>query len=236
MVDPPQRYDLQRYVHDVQAALADVRARGRRALLVGGSGLYLQALTRGLFEGPALDPALRARLEDELRHKGAAALHARLVDVDPAAGERIHVNDHKRMLRALEVREQTGRPMSEWQTQWATEARVEHRVVGLDVEVRELDERIRRRTARMLEAGWVDEVRAIRDGSGFGPTSIQALGYAEVLEHLEGGLDRAPTRRASVAPHASVRTPPAHLAAQVPRAEAGLVRTCGRRDGRPGWG
>lgn len=195
LVDPPQRYDVTRYLRDVRAAALQLAARGARALFVGGSAFYLKALLEGLFEGPPVDPVLRNALEERARERGNAELFGRLEEIDPRSAARIHVNDTKRLVRALEVFEQTGRTLSDWQREWGwygerRPARVQH-LVGLELPVEELDERIARRTAAMLDAGWAEEARAIRDGGGFGPTSIQALGYREVLEHLDGRLERA---------------------------------------------
>lgn len=194
-VAPSERYDTRRWIADARAALADVRARGRRALFVGGTALYLKALTHGLFDGPDPDPALRA----ELRRAAAgdpAAAHARLSAVDRASAARIHPHDVKRVVRALEVWEQTGRPLSDWQREWraapgsAPPAGRPRRVVGLAVPVAELDRRIPRRTRAMLDAGWADEVRAILADGGFGDTASQALGYPQVRCWIEGELDR----------------------------------------------
>jgi tRNA dimethylallyltransferase len=194
LVEPSERYDVQRYLADARAAVAAVHARGKRALFVGGSGLYLKALTSGLHEGPGADLELRAGLEERVRMEGVPALHAELARVDPEAAQRIHPADKKRVVRALEVFQQTGRPISDWQREWGWHGRAplerELRIVGLALEPEALQERVRARVRAMLAQGWVDEARAIRDGVGFGPTAIQALGYREVLEHADGRLDR----------------------------------------------
>ena len=192
---PSERYDVSRWLADAEAALADVRARGRRALVVGGTGLYLKALLSGMFGGPPVDPALREELRERARAEGPATLHAELLRVDPAAAARIHPHDAKRVTRALEVWRQTGRPISAWQREWgwtgdpAPERPA--RLVGLAHEPDELDRRIARRTRAMLDGGWPEEARAIREGCGFGPTAGQALGYREVLELVDGRTTRA---------------------------------------------
>jgi tRNA dimethylallyltransferase len=195
LVEPSERYDVSRYVVDARAALERLRAAGRRALFVGGTGLYLRALAQGLFGGPSADLALRARLVARARVAGSPALHAELARVDPAAAARIHPNDEKRVVRGLEVFEQTGRPLSDWQREWGRDggapARAPLRLVGLSLPAGELERRIRARVRAMLDGGWVEEARAIRDTAGFGPTASQALGYREVLELAAGGMDRA---------------------------------------------
>lgn len=197
LVSPSERYDAQRYLVDARAALAQAAAAGRRGLFVGGTGFYLKALTRGLFGGPPADLELRARLRERASQEGGAALHAELGHRDPASAARIHPNDERRVLRALEVLEQTGRPLSDWQREWGWHARdpggLPYRVLGLSLPSELLAQRIRRRIEAMLEGGWVEEVRRIRAGEGFGPTAIQALGYSEVLALADGARTRAET-------------------------------------------
>ncbi len=191
-VDPPERYDAQRYLGDVAEAEAKASAAGKRLLFVGGTAFYLKLLINGLFEGPAVDLELRAQLEGRVESEGLEVLVEELRELDPVSAERIHPNDKKRVLRAIEVQRQTGKPLSKLQDTWGWEgaARVRpHRIVGLFRPPELLERRIRERTGRMLEQGWAEEVRTIRDGVGFGPTSIQALGYRQVLEHLDGKLD-----------------------------------------------
>lgn len=190
LVDPPERYDVQRFRDDAEAAARAIADRGSRALFVGGTGLYLQVLVHGLFDGPAIDAELRGRLEERGRTEGGEALYRELMAVDPTLARRLHPNDVRRVIRGLEVHEQTGTPLSTLQSQWASGAARPARIVGLDPEREAWEIKVRARTDAMLAAGWIDEVRGILDGPGFGPTSRQALGYAEILEHLEGALER----------------------------------------------
>lgn len=190
LVEPSERYDVSRYLADAHAAVARAAASGRRALFVGGAGLYLRALARGLFDGPPHDPVLRGELNERARRAGSPALHAELAGVDPASAARIHPNDAKRVVRALEVLAQTGRRLSEWQRQWAGpgEDRPELRLVGLALPEHEHAERMHARVQDMLAHGWVEEACSIRAFPGFGPTAIQALGYREVLALADGEL------------------------------------------------
>jgi len=185
LVEPSERYDVSRYLVDARAALERARAAGRRALFVGGTGLYLKALAQGLFAGPPRDPRLRAELEGRARAQGSAVLHGELARVDPVSAARIHPHDEKRVVRALEVLAQTGRTLSAWQREWGWDgragARRALRIVGLALPAAEHAERIRSRVEAMLAQGWVEEARAIRASCGFGPSAIQALGYREVL-------------------------------------------------------
>lgn len=162
----------------------DVRDRGRTPVLVGGSGLYVRAALDEM-EFPGTDPAVRARLEDELAAVGAGALHERLKDRDPEAAAVILPSNGRRIVRALEVIEISGRPF----TATLPEHRYRYRAVqiGLTVPRPELDERIALRVERMWAAGLVDEVRAL-EGAGLrdGITASRALGYAQVLRFLAG--------------------------------------------------
>src|SRR5262249_46661149 len=144
----------------------DIEDRGKRALLVGGTGLYLKALLRGLFAGPPADLDLRRRLTEEAARAGNEALHGRLASVDPTAALRLHVNDLRRRIRVLEIWGWTGGPASAWQEQWKVAIDVPAgapRVLWLDVPRPELYARIDARVDRMLAAGLVDEVRGLRE-------------------------------------------------------------------------
>jgi tRNA dimethylallyltransferase len=195
LVDPGASFSVQDWLAAAERALADCRARNVRALFVGGTHFYLAALLRGLFAGPPVDRALRAALEARARAEGSAALHAELARLDPTSAARLHANDQKRIVRALEVLTQTGRPLSAWQEQagWrdgAGEHLREQVLVGVDLKREPHARLVRLRVEAMLEAGWVEEACAIRSGGGFSPTSIQALGYREVLALADGELTR----------------------------------------------
>lgn len=194
LVEPRERYDVQRFRADLARVLADLEARGTRPLFVGGTAFYLKALTEGLFEGPSVDPDVRAAIEAEYVALGGDALHERLSRLDPASAARIHANDRKRMVRALEVHAQTGRALSDWQREWGWhgDARPARRrtLVGLHVATEELGSRIESRVRAMLDAGWREEAERVRGGGGFGETAIQALGYREALALADGAIDR----------------------------------------------
>ena len=201
VADPGETFSTARWLRTAENAIADAHARGRTPIVSGGTPLYLKALLEGLFEGPAADAELRARLKAEADARGTPALHARLAQVDPAAAARIHPNDLRRITRALEVWELTGSPISELQSQWG---RRHGRWRPLVVAVRrggdDLTRRIEERVRRMIGAGLVEEVRrlAARPG-GFGRGPRQALGYAEALEFLAGRLSEEELMPAIVA-------------------------------------
>jgi tRNA dimethylallyltransferase len=183
-----------------QLARAEVdrlRAAGTLPLLVGGSGLYVRAVLDEL-EFPGTDPALRARLEEELGALGPAALHERLAGLDPAAAVAVLPSNGRRIVRALEVIELTGGPFRAQ----LPEPRPHYPalVVGLDREPVELDERVATRVDRMWAAGFVDEVTALAaDGLREGPTASRALGYAQVLAQFDGELTPEDARERTVA-------------------------------------
>jgi tRNA dimethylallyltransferase len=190
VVDPDERFDAARFRELAVAAIGDAFARGRRVLVVGGTGLYIKVLRGGLFAGPPRDAALRARLEAE-ESAAPGALYRRLAECDADAAHKLHPNDRFRLIRALEVYELTGRPISRWQAEHAfAGGEFEFRTMALDVPRRELYARIDRRCRKMVEAGLVDEVRRLH-GSGYGPqlAALQSPGYREIGEHLAGQYD-----------------------------------------------
>ena len=195
LVEPSESYSVSRYVEDASEVLRGLALRQRSTLFVGGTALYLKALTHGLFRGPEVDPGLRVALDQRWTEEGGTALFDELRRLDPTSALRLHPNDKKRVLRALEVQAQSGRALSDWQREWRAgagrSAGRARRIVALEIETAELDRRIPLRTRALLEAGWVDEALRLRAGGGFGRTAVQALGYAEVLELADGKLSRS---------------------------------------------
>jgi tRNA dimethylallyltransferase len=172
------------YQRLARAAIDDIHARGRVPLLVGGSGLYVRAVLED-FEFPGTDPVVRARLEEELAAVGTGPLHARLGERDPEAAARILPSNGRRIVRALEVIELTGRPF----TASLPDPRpvYESVQIGVDRDTAELDERIALRVDLMWAAGLVDEVRGL-DGIRDGRTASRALGYQQALAQIDGVL------------------------------------------------
>jgi tRNA dimethylallyltransferase len=195
VLDPDQDIDAQRYAALADAAIADVHRRGRLPIVVGGTGLWLRALLRGLVPAPPVDLALRARLDAEAERAGSPALHRRLAAVDPRAAAAIHPNDRLRIVRALEVFEQTGRPLGELRHEHALGGpRYDALFVVLDPGPA-LEHRIETRLDAMLASGWLDEVRALRARWG-AVRPLGSVGYKELVEHLEAGTSMDQTRRA----------------------------------------
>ena len=193
VVEPSEVFSAARFVESARQAMAAIQSRNKRAVLVGGTVLYLRALTEGLFAGPGADPTIRARLHGIARETGSASLHERLGRVDSKAAGRIHPNDLRRIVRALEVFELTGQPISTLQSQWdQDQPQQEFVMIGLRRPLEEQSRRINERVRRMIRAGLVDEVKALlAEPEPLSGTARQAVGYAEIIEHLEGRLTLA---------------------------------------------
>ena len=186
VADPAESFSVQRYQALAREALGDIAARGRRALLVGGSGLYFRAIVDEL-EFPATDAQLRSSLEAEAERDGQPALYARLAATDPAAASRIEPGNVRRTVRALEVAAVTGRPFSSFAAAWAAFPVDRVRAAGILPEREVLDRRIEERVRAMIVEGFVEEVRALLARGDVGRiTSGQAIGYAAVARHLAG--------------------------------------------------
>ncbi len=176
------------YQRTATADVEDIMARGRTPVIVGGSMMYVQALLDN-WEFPATDPRVREKWEALLAAEGVAAVHAALREADPVAAATILPTDGRRLVRALEVVELTGRPFAASQPQigeprWGTV------ILGVDRETAELDVRIEQRTATMFRLGLVDEVRGLLErGLREGQTARRAIGYAQVLAYLDGEYD-----------------------------------------------
>jgi len=192
-VEPTQTFSVGHYREQALAAIGDIQRRGKSALLVGGTGLYLRAIRRGLCEAPPEDPAVRARLEAHAREQGSVALHVRLRDVDAVAAEKIHPHDARRIVRALEVYEVTGQPLSRlWR--WEQGEGMPMTVIALDRPRAQLHERINRRVVAMIEDEAVlDEAReALR--LPLSRTAAQVHG----LRYLEPYLRRETTKEHTI--------------------------------------
>jgi tRNA dimethylallyltransferase len=185
------------YQQRARAVIDDVRARGRLPILVGGSGLYVRAALDRL-EFPGTDARLRAQLEAELDARGPEPLHERLRERDPAAALAILPSNGRRIVRALEVIELTGRPFTAALPSYdaETEGAYDAVLIGLDLDDEQLDHRVDQRVERMFAAGLVEEVRALEaQGLREGRTAGRALGYRQVLEMFDGVLPQTQVRQ-----------------------------------------
>ena len=187
VVDPSQEYSLADYVAGAYDAIRNIKQRGKKALFVGGTPLYLKAMLRGIFAGPPADPKLRKELYEKSQIAPPDFLHTELKKIDPVSAERLHPNDTKRLIRAIEVFRNSGIPISDWQKQFDEPAPAARcKVVVLDWPRDVLYERINRRVDHMIDNGFLDEVQQL--AKRFLPishTAAQALGYKELFEYLD---------------------------------------------------
>ena len=190
VVEASESFSAARFVELAGEAISEINGRSKRVLAVGGTALYAKALAEGLFDGPGSNAQLRGELKDRAARLGSEVLHEELAQVDPAAAERIHANDLRRIVRALEVFELTGEPISSFQQQFgrANPAYNSH-YVCLRRAREDLHGRINARVKEMIRAGLVDEVRALLSGpGGLSMQASQALGYQEIIAHLSGQM------------------------------------------------
>ena len=196
VVDPTEEYSAARYAREAAAVIRDITARGRLPILVGGTGFYYRALTRGLFEGPGRDEPLRRRLERVAERRGPGALHRWLARVDPSSAERIQPADVKRVVRALEVWMLTGQPLTAHFAATASPL-PEYEVTAFALQIPPADtaERVARRVDKQFEQGLLDEIRSLL-AKGIPETALPFTGlvYRQALEHLHGVRNEADTR------------------------------------------
>ena len=190
VVTPDQEFNAAMFRHLASEVIYQIDERKRKVIVCGGTGLYLKALTRGLFEGPAQDPELRRTLEKEIEESGLNSIYHRLAEIDPTVTSTIHPNDRLRTIRALEVYQLTGKPISQWQSEHRFEEQPFLSLkVGLNLERAELYERINQRSEEMVAAGFVEEVRELAArGYSLDSKALRSVGYAQMAQVLRGTL------------------------------------------------
>ena len=187
VVDPSEDYSLAEYVTAAYERIRDIKRRGKKVLFVGGTPLYLKAMLRGIFAGPPADPDLRKELYEQSQNAPPDFLHNELKKIDPVSAERLHQNDTKRLIRAIEVFRNSGVPISEWQKQFETPAPISQcKVIVLDWPREILYDRVNRRVDHMMDNGFLDEVQQLtKRFLPISQTAAQALGYKELFEYLD---------------------------------------------------
>jgi len=180
--DPREAFSVDQWLRLANPLIDELRGRGVTPIVVGGTHFYIKALLEGLFEGPPADPAVRA----ELAALPLDTLRAELERADPAAAARLHPNDRRRTVRALEVYRRTGEPISAMQQQWDAQRRPDARLIILDWPAQAINRRINARVRAMIDAGLIDEARALHDAGALGPQAREAIGYKQLIEHFEG--------------------------------------------------
>jgi tRNA dimethylallyltransferase len=197
VVNPDEEYTVADYGRSAHAAIKSILERGKIPIMVGGSGLYIRAVIDGIFPGPGSDKKIRENLEKEAEINGLSSLYDRLCKVDPAASSRIHPNDKRRIIRALEIYEITGKPISLLQEKGKKkEASCNTVMIGLNRPREELYGRIEERVEEIFRQGFVEEVKALLDkGYEENLISMEALGYREVIKFLKGEIGLEPAKR-----------------------------------------
>ena len=194
-LEPSQRCDISYFLKNTDAASADISSRGKKVIALGGSAMYVKCFTDGLFDAPPSDASLREKLETEYDKLGANVLHSRLSAVDSTAASKFHQNDKRRVVRALEVYELTGKPLSSFQTQFGgTREGFRFFRVGIMRPREELYERIDARVDAMIEEGLLKEVELIAERrETLSREALQCLGYKEFFPYIDGDctLDEA---------------------------------------------
>jgi tRNA dimethylallyltransferase len=208
VVEPSESFSVARFLRLANQAIEQIRGRNKPVIAVGGTALYIKALLYGLFEGPSTDQQIRTQLRRQAQIVGLEKLYRQLKQIDPEAAARIHQNDAKRIIRALEVYQLTGKPISNFQKQWnTTEARrqrTEDRkqninearrtkdkwtIIGLRREKTDTSRRINTRVKKMIAAGLVDEVKSLlAEEKPLSPQARCAIGYAEIIDYLNGKI------------------------------------------------
>jgi len=195
VVEPSESFSVAAFLDLAYDAIEQIKSHNKPIIAVGGTSLYIKALLYGLFEGPRADQQIRAELQARAAAEGLTELHRRLKEIDPASAARIHQNDARRIIRALEVYELTGQPISSFQQQWnGRETRDEGlgtkydwTIIGLRREKTEENKRINSRVKKMIAAGLVDEVKSLlAEEKPLSPQARCAIGYAEIIDYLNG--------------------------------------------------
>ena len=190
VVEPSDSFNVGTFLDAASYAMDKIKSHNNQIVAVGGTALYIKSLLYGLFKGAGTDEHIRNELRARAEAEGLVELHRELTKIDPAAAERINPNDAKRIVRALEVYQLTGKPISSFQEQW-DQRQMKHdwTIIGLRREKTDASSRINKRVKKMISAGFVDEVKSLLDEEK--PMSKQArcaIGYAEIIEHLSGQI------------------------------------------------
>jgi tRNA dimethylallyltransferase len=187
VIEPSDSFSVARFLELTNAAIDDIKKRGKPVVAVGGTALYIKSLLYGLFEGPGADEQIRDQLKSQMQVEGLGKLYSQLQKIDPAAAAKISANDPRRIIRALEVYKLTGKPISSFQQQWDANASQDWTIIGLRREKTEESKRINARVKKMIDSGLVDEVKQLlTEPKPLSKQAGSAIGYAEIITHLAG--------------------------------------------------
>ena len=190
VVEPSESFSVDRFLKLAEYAIEQIGSAQKPVVAVGGTAMYIKALLYGIFEGPGTDDQIRKKLKSQIDAHGLADLHKKLAEADPDAAQRIHPNDARRIVRALEVFELTGKPISSFQKQFDAENTLkDYKIIGLRRDKANAASRINRRVKQMFENGFADEVKALlAEPKPLSSQAASAIGYAEIIDHLNGNL------------------------------------------------
>jgi tRNA dimethylallyltransferase len=188
VIEPSESFSVDVFLELMAKSLEQIESKGKSVIAVGGSAMYIKAMLYGLFEGPGTNEQIRKQLKEQIAQTSLAEMHRQLAGVDPQAAERIHSNDEKRIIRAMEVYRLTGKPISSFQQQFdRPEPMGNWTLIGLAREKTDAGSRINTRVKKMFELGLVDEVKnLLAEEKPLSKQAANAIGYAEVIEHLQG--------------------------------------------------
>ncbi len=185
ILNPDERYTAADFRRDAEIKINEINAKGKTPVIAGGTGLYIKALVDGIFEGPGSDSALRAGLEERAAKEGLENLYSELRSLDPASAAKIHPNDKRRIIRALEIYRLAGKPASSLR-KWTVPAG-EFAMFGLDMPREDLYAAVNERVERMFDNGFIDEVKNLMEkGYGENLVAMEAVGYREIISYLKG--------------------------------------------------
>jgi tRNA dimethylallyltransferase len=190
VINPNERFTAANFAEEAKKIIRDLIAREKSPVVVGGTGLYIRALIRGFFKGPKGNVKIRERLKKTAEEKGKEFLHRKLANIDPEAAQRIHPNNLIRVIRALEVYELTGTPLSQLQKKGEYEKKeFDFIQIGLNLNRKKLYQNIEKRVDQMMDEGLLDEVRKLKSlGYSKDLTPLKTLGYKELFSYMEGNL------------------------------------------------
>jgi tRNA dimethylallyltransferase len=199
IVEPSESFSVGAFLNLANQAIEQIQNRNKPVIAVGGTALYIKALLYGLFEGPGADQQLRVKLKKQVETEGLTSLYQELIQIDPIAAERINSNDAKRIIRALEVYQLTGKPISSFQRQWDSLAvagtasnnrgrkNCDWKIIGLRREKEQENKRINARVKKMFTDGLVDEVKSLlTEEKPLSQQARNAIGYVEIIDYLNG--------------------------------------------------
>ena len=195
VVEPSEPFNVGMFIELTNQAINQIKKRNKPVVAVGGTALYIKSLLYGIFEGPGTDHQIRNQLKEDAKNQGLAKLHEQLSKLDPQAALKIHPNDEKRIIRALEVHQLTGKPISNFQSQWTQDGSSiseNWKIIGLRREKSLESQRINARVKEMIDKGLVDEVKSLlNEDKLLSKQAKAAIGYAEIIDHLNNKISLA---------------------------------------------